>query len=220
MNMKIEELVAELTDIEKIIPYEKNAKKHSPQQIDILSRLIKKHGWTSPIVVDIDGVIIAGHGRRLAAIKLGLKKLPVIWRRDLNKDDADALRLADNRVVSTEFDTMLEQAELMRLDDAGVSIEDLGYTPEDLSFLLKDLGEMNESAFVDDVSSAVEAQKASNEAGADGFDESAAPIGDALGFKRVTVKQSRIIRDFMGVIESSTGLKGAEALVSHIESYA
>ena len=81
----------ELWDLDKIVPYAANAKKHPPDQVRKLATAITKFGWTQPIVVAGNGEIIAGHGRRLAAIQLGLAKVPVICRRDLTKAEADAL---------------------------------------------------------------------------------------------------------------------------------
>lgn len=213
------DLAVELTEVDKIIPYEKNAKKHSEAQIEVLAGLIRKNGWTQPIVVDSDGEIIAGHGRRLAAVKLGLKKVPVIWRRDLSKAEANALRLADNRVASTDYDTALLQEELMSLEEAGIAVEELGFSEQELSFLTGDLTEMDEDVFVDDVSEAVEQQKEENKSKTEEIDKSQAPLGDAMGFKRVSVEQSRKIREFMTKVEQQTGLKGAEAFLRHVEGY-
>lgn len=211
------DLTTELTPIEKIIPHDKNAKKHSDEQIAILSGLIKRHGWTQPIVVDKDGVIIAGHGRRLAALKLGLTKVPVVWRKDLSKQEADALRLSDNRVVSNDYDTQLLQDSILELHHEGYAIEDLGFSAKELEFVTADLGAMDESVFVGDVSEAVEEQKAQNEMKTEEVDKTQAPIGDALGFKRVTIEQSRRIRTFMTKIEEETGKKGVEAFLVHLE---
>lgn len=212
------DVIAELTPIEKISVYEKNAKKHSDEQIAVLSGLIKRHGWTQPIVVDKDGVIIAGHGRRLAALKLGLTKVPVIWRRDVSKIEADALRLADNRVSSTDYDTQLIQDSLRDLTDEGYAVEELGFSLQEMEFMMQDHGAMNESAFVEDVSQAVEDQKTQNEMKTEEVDKTQAPIGDALGFKRVTIEQSRVIRSWISKIEETTGKKGADALIDWLQS--
>lgn len=217
----------ELWDVEKLIPYEANAKKHSPQQVADLANLIKKAGWTQPIVVDKDGVIIAGHGRRLAALKLkeegrlpkGL--VPVIVRRDLSKAEADALRLADNRVTSTDYDQALIQEELQRLAQeltGDLQIIDLGFDEKELDFALSDLGEIDDSYFVDDVAEAVEQQKRENEKAIEATDDIAAPIGDALGFKRVTIAQSRQIRELMSAAESRTGKKGVDLLIAALSA--
>lgn len=210
----------EVWDIDKLIPYEANAKQHPPEQIKKLAKAIQTFGWTTAIVVWGNGEIIAGHGRRLAAIELGQKRVPVIVRRDLTRAEADALRLADNRVTSTDYDQEMLQTELQRLADelAGTNIEltDLGFDLKEVDFVISDLGDMDESLFVDDVAEAVEQQKTDNEKKVEATDETAAPVVDALGFKRVTIAQSRLIRDAMVKIETKTGKKGVDAFVEFL----
>ncbi len=212
----------ELWDIDKIKPHPKNPKKHSTEQVKNLAQIIQRNGWTSPIIVEANGVIIAGHGRRLAAIELGLQKVPVICRRDLTPGQATALRLADNRIASTDYDLKLEQEQLMSLAlDSSVDfpLTMLGYKEKELEFLAGEmLGDIDLDVMADDIGDAVEEQKRENKAMTDEIDGSAAPIGDAFGFKRVTVEQSRDIRKFMNQIEASTGAKGADALVAYIRS--
>jgi len=209
----------ELLDPRTLVPYPGNAKKHPAEQIKKLQTSIKKFGWTQPLVVDKDLVIIIGHGRTEAAIGLELAKVPVIVRRDLTKAEADALRLADNRVTSTEYDQAAIQSELQRLADelAGgaedFDLSDLGFDEKEINFTLADLGEIDESFFTEDVSAAVEVQKAENEKAIEATDDVAAPVGDALGFKRVTIAQSREIRDLLGKVETKTGKKGVDALI-------
>lgn len=209
----------ELLDPKSLVPYEANAKKHPDDQIDKLVKSIGKFGWTAPIIVDVDLVIIAGHGRTLAAIKMGLEKVPVIVRRDLTKDEADALRLADNRVASNDYDMDLIQSELMRLNDLDFDMSTMGFDEKELDFSLADLGDIDESLFVEDIGEAVEKQKEANSQSIQATDDVAAPIGDALGFKRVTVAQSRELRDLMSKVEAKFNLTGVEALtraLSHV----
>lgn len=214
-----ENFPVELWEIGSIKPYDRNAKIHNDDQVEKLATAIKTFGWTQPIVVDKDGVIIAGHGRRLAALKLKLAKVPVICRRDLSKSQADALRLADNRVTSVEYDMSLIQDELRALADSlngEFVLSDLGFDEKELDFTLADLSEIDNSFFVDDVGDAVEQQKAENKELVEQIDDIAAPVGDALGFKRVTIAQSREIRSLMGKIEAATGMKGADALIAFV----
>lgn len=208
----------ELWDIDKLVPYALNAKNHPEHEIEKLANAILTYGWTQPIVVWTNGDIIAGHGRRLAAIKLGRKKVPVIVRSDLTKDQADALRLADNRVTGSSYDMAMIQDELRRLSETDIDLLTLGFDERELDFSTADLGEIDTEFFTDDISGAVEAQQQANAKKTEEVDDTAAPIGDALGFKRVTIAQSRIIRDFMSKVEDNTGLKGAEALVAYIGS--
>jgi hypothetical protein len=210
----------EVWDVDKLVPYEANAKKHPEEQVKKLATAIQKFGWTQPIVVWGNGDIIAGHGRRLAALHLGLKRVPVIVRRDLTRAEADALRLADNRVTSTDYDQELIQSELQRLSDEleaeGINLTDLGFDQKEIDFSIADLGDMNDALFVDDVAEAVEQQKTENERAVETTDETAAPVVDALGFKRVTIAQSRLIREAMTKIETKTGKTGAEAFVEYL----
>ncbi len=210
----------QLVDIEDIRPYENNAKKHAPEQVNSLVKLIERFGWTQPIVVDRDMVIIAGHGRRLAALQMRLAKVPVIVREDLSKDEANALRLADNRVASTEYDLAMEQAELQALSLADLNFDllDLGYTEHELNFSTADLGAMADDMFVEDITTAVEEQKANNAQKTQEVDDTAAPVVDALGFKRVTIAESRILRELVARMESATGKKGAPALIDFLQT--
>ncbi len=206
----------EIVDITWLKEYEANAKKHPEEQVEALSKSLAKFGWTSPIIVWKDGTIIAGHGRRKAALKLGMKRVPVIVRRDLSKTQADALRLADNRVVSTDYDQAAIQIELQRLADAldgSFDMSDLGFSDKELDFSLSELGDIDDSLFVDDISSAVETQKTENTAKVAAVDDTAAPVGDALGFKRVTIEESRKIKGLMAQIETRSGRSGVQALI-------
>lgn len=208
----------QLWDVDKLVPYATNAKKHPPEQIKKLAQAIKKFGWTQPIVVWTNGEIIAGHGRRLAAIELGQAKVPVIVRDDLSQPEADALRLADNQVTSTQYDQAAIQEELRRLSEeligSDIDLTDLGFDAKELDFSLADLGEINSDYFADDIGAAVEEQKTKNEEAIERADDTAAPIGDALGFKRVTVAQSRELRELVSRVESVTALTGPEALIA------
>lgn len=206
----------ELWDIDKLVPYALNAKNHPDAEIEKLANSILTYGWTQPIVIWTNGEIIAGHGRRLAAIKLGRSRVPVIVRSDLTKDQADALRLADNRVTGQSYDMALIQDELRRLAETDIDLTTLGFDEKELDFSTADLGEINADFFVENIGEAVEAQQQANIQKTEEVDDTAAPVADALGFKRVSIAQSRIIRDFMSRIEDNTGEKGVDAFISFI----
>lgn len=213
--------------VDKLIPYERNAKKHSDEQVKALAKLIATKGWTQPLVIEKDGTIIAGHGRRLAAILLGLKKVPVVVRDDLTKLEAQALRLSDNRVTSTEYDTSLMNLDIQEIAIGLEGIDDLkiddlliGFSDHELNFNTTDLGAMNDEAFIDNVGAAVEGQKTANDAKVKEIDEGAGlPVAEALGFKRVTPDQSRRIRAWLGRLEEETKLKGVEALMNFLGEF-
>lgn len=208
----------ELWNVADLIPYENNAKKHSPEQIKKLVVLIKRVGWTQPIVVQkSSGSIIAGHGRRLAALDMGLKKVPVFVL-DVSDDEAKAIRLADNRISSTDYDTAMIQSDITDLKDLGYDIDIIGFDEKELSFLTEEVGMFDEDAFVGDISEAVEAQKASNTVKAEALDEQDAPLAKSFGFKRLTIAQSRRVKAFMSQAEANSGRIGVAALMAHFDS--
>jgi hypothetical protein len=220
--------VIEFWDLDRLVPYPNNPKKHPPAEVEKLSKSLAKFRISNPIQVWTDGVIIAGHGRRLASILLRdngderFKKVPVIVRSDLTEAEANALRLSDNEVAGKEYDTEVLQAELAALYETGFDMDSLGFDAKTLDFMAADLGEFNveDDVFVDDIGEAVEEQKTENTQKAKDVDGSLAPVGDALGFKRVTVAQSREIRNFMSRIETKGGLQGPEALIAALSEVA
>lgn len=100
--------------IEEIKPYDKNAKKHPQKQIEQVAESIKTFGWGQPLVVDEDNVLIVGHGRLEAAKLLGMATVPVIVLK-LTKEQADAYRLADNKLNESDWDMKLVIEELKTL---------------------------------------------------------------------------------------------------------
>jgi hypothetical protein len=128
----------ERRDIHTLVPYEGNAKKHPPEQIRALAKQIQEHGWTSPIVIDENNVILAGHGRRLAAIEAGLKVVPVLVKTGLSESQKRAVRVSDNAIAALgEIDVEALQAEVLSLmqdQDFDLSLDDLGLSGFDFSF--------------------------------------------------------------------------------------
>lgn len=112
--------------------YEHNAKKHSNKQIDKIEASIRELGFNNPILIDQDDTIIAGHGRHMAAMNLGLNKVPTITLDHLTDEQKRAFILADNRLaeIGVEWDNELVQRELATLSDdladlAGFKIEEV-----------------------------------------------------------------------------------------------
>ena len=206
----------EMWDVTRLVPYAKNAKRHEPAKITALAGLMKANGFTQPIVVEADGTIIAGHGRRMAAIEAGLSRVPVFVFHG-SKNEADALRLADNQVVSKDFDVGLLQDEIARLADE-IDVTGLGFSTKELEFLTVAIPDMDESLFVEDVHAAVEEQREKNDEAAREVDAATAPLADAFGFRRLTVAQSRRVRAFMTQVEAETKHKGADALMVFLDN--
>src|SRR5262245_7003700 len=112
--------------IENLAPYERNPRTHSPRQIDQLAASIKEFGFTNPILVDEQDGIIAGHGRLVAAQKIGLTVVPVIELSGLTAEQKRAYVIADNKLaLNAGWDEGLLTLELGDLKDAGF---DLGLT--------------------------------------------------------------------------------------------
>jgi DNA modification methylase len=125
-------------ELSKLKPYPGNAKSHPQSQIDLLVKQIAE-GFDQPIVVDKDFVIIKGHGRRMAAMQMQLKTVPVIVRDDLTPQQVKAARIADNKLAETDWDMELLAQELEALDAGGYDLGDLGFDESELESLLGDL---------------------------------------------------------------------------------
>ena len=199
--------------IDKVKPYELNAKIHDPKQVERIAKSISEFGWDQPIVVDADGIIIKGHGRRLAAIKLGLDKVPVWVRDDLTPDQVRASRLADNRVAIADIDSAVLQKELesLNFDLDGI------FDKKELEFLEADLGDFNEDAFVDDIEVEVGKQSEETARTVERAQTEDVRIDKALGFKTIKGSQERHVAAFMAQIEEQTGLQGADAFVDFVQ---
>lgn len=103
--------------LSEIRPYEKNPRRND-SAVDAVAASIKEFGWQQPIVVDKDGVIIAGHTRYKAAKKLKCKEVPVVYADNLTEEQVKAYRLADNKTSElAEWDADLLSEELLDLQD-------------------------------------------------------------------------------------------------------
>ena len=106
------ELKIEYIPIDQLKPYEKNAKLHPPEQVEHIANSIREFGFRQPLVVDKDNVLVIGHGRLLAAKKLGLDTVPCVRADDLTDEQIKALRLVDNKTNESEWDFGLLGGEL------------------------------------------------------------------------------------------------------------
>lgn len=103
-------------NIDEIVPYAKNAKKHDKTQIANVAESIKQYGFVQPVVIDRDGVIVIGHCRTLAAKKLGMKEVPCVCVDELTPEQVAALRLVDNKSNESDWDMDLLGEELGEID--------------------------------------------------------------------------------------------------------
>ena len=115
----------EVRSIDDIKPYENNPR-NNDDAVDAVANSIKEFGWQQPIVVDNEGVIIAGHTRYKAAKKLGLKHVPVVVADNLTPDQVKAYRLADNKTAElADWDMDLLNDELDQIRN--IDMSDFGF---------------------------------------------------------------------------------------------
>lgn len=98
LELKIKSTAIEIVPIDSIFPNPKNAKHHPDHQLILLCESIRKFGFTSPIIIDEAGNILVGHGRYLAARRLGMTGIPTIPMTGLSPTEKIALALADNKI--------------------------------------------------------------------------------------------------------------------------
>ena len=111
--------------IGEVIPYEKNPR-NNKAAVDLVANSIKEFGFKNPIIIDADGIVVAGHTRLKAAKKLGLKEVPTIMADDLTPEQIKAFRLADNKTAeAAEWDFDLLTEELDSIFD--INMEDFGF---------------------------------------------------------------------------------------------
>ena len=126
----------ELRDIGTIRPYEKNPR-HNDDAVDAVAASLEQFGFRQPIVVDGDGVIVCGHTRYKAAVKLGLAKVPVHVAKDLTPEQIRGYRIADNKTSDlSDWDYDILPIELSELQDAGFDLELLAFDEDELAKLL------------------------------------------------------------------------------------
>ena len=124
--------------VASLVPYAANARTHSPAQVAQIAASIAEFGFVNPVLVDAEGVLIAGHGRVLAAKQLGMASVPVLRLGHLTEAQARALRLADNQIaLNSGWDEALLAAEIARIrDEAVVDLDVLGFSGMELDQLL------------------------------------------------------------------------------------
>lgn len=123
--------------LEKLKPYERNSREHSPEQIKRIAESMKTFGFTNPILVDGDNGIIAGHGRLAAAKELGLDKVPVIQLEHLTDEQRRAYIIADNRLAElSTWNNEILKSELSELQELGFDLELIGFDQEQLTEIM------------------------------------------------------------------------------------
>ena len=131
------DLAIEYRQVDDLIPYARNARTHSEKQVAEIAASIREFGWTNPILVDGENGITAGHGRVLAARKLGMDSVPVIELSHLTPIQRQAYILADNKLaLNAGWDDELLALELADLDSAGFDLALTGFGDSELAGLM------------------------------------------------------------------------------------
>lgn len=140
-EIKIQSEKIKMVPIEQIIDNNKNANKHSEEQIKRLCKLIEFQGWRNPLIIsNRTGFLVAGHGRKLAAERLGIKELPVIYQDFENEAQEYAYLISDNEIArwaELDKEAVMNELTIMEIDD----IELLGIKDFDLLDLEPEIDE-------------------------------------------------------------------------------
>lgn len=143
--------------VDALTPYDKNARVHSDEQIDQIIASIKEFGFTAPLIIDENNMILAGHGRFAAAKKMGLEFVPCIVLRHLSPEQKRAYVIADNRIAENAgWNKELLALELTELDIAEFNLSVIGFSDKELEKLLP-----SESAITDGMPELPEGEKSS-----------------------------------------------------------
>ena len=131
------DLSIDMESVDALIPYAANSRTHSDEQVAQIAASIKEFGWTNPILIDGDNVIIAGHGRLLAARKLKMEEVPAIRIGHLSKAQQRALVIADNQLATNAgWDMDMLKAEIEALNFDSFDLELLGFSDAELAKFL------------------------------------------------------------------------------------
>lgn len=115
-------------EVDDLIPYARNSKIHDETNVNLIAGSIKSFGFNNPVLLDGENGIIAGHGRVLAAKKLGMKQIPTIELQGLSETEKRAYIIADNRLTEkSEWDKELLSLELQDLNELGVDLNSIGF---------------------------------------------------------------------------------------------
>jgi DNA modification methylase len=128
-----------------LIPYARNAKKHDPEQVVKIAGSIREFGFNNPVLVDQDNGIIAGHGRVMAAIKLGLESVPIIRLSHLTETQRRAYILADNKLAELGggWDEEMLKVELEAIKESDLDHLLTGFSDEEMAELLAETNQLN-----------------------------------------------------------------------------
>ena len=128
--------------VDKLVPYARNSRTHSDTQVAQIAASIKEWGWTTPVLVSEDGTLIAGHGRVMAARKLGLQEVPVMIARGWTEAQRRAYVIADNKpALNAGWDEDLLKIEFQELGEIDFNVELISFSQGEISTLFLEVQE-------------------------------------------------------------------------------
>lgn len=222
-KITMDDLVIQAWELDRLKPAPNNHKKHSEESVGKLARSLADIGQIQPVIVDKEGEIIAGHGRWMAAQKLGWDKIKVI---QIPVDRATAIkaRIADNLMSNQDIDNTRLAEELNELIGLDVEIDMGGLIMDDGLAELHDMNveidfDMDETAVSDEIDRDVDDFSEENEELLETAGSREVPIRKVFGFNSVTPDQARILKDLMAqVMQETDEAEPADALVSWAEA--
>lgn len=138
----------EKVNIDRLIPYARNARTHSKEQILQLRASLREFGFVNPVIVDKNLNVIAGHGRILAAKEEGITEVPCVFAEHLTEAQKRAYIIADNRLaLSAGWDAEMLSVEIAGLQGADFDISLLGFDDAELNKLLGDIDDVKDDDF-------------------------------------------------------------------------
>ncbi len=138
----------QLVPINKLVPYQNNARTHSPEQINKLRSSLREFGFINPVIIDRDYGVIAGHGRLLAAKEEGIKEVPCVFADHLTEAQKKAYILADNRMaMDAGWDEEMLRVEIEALQEDAFDLSLTGFDEKELADLFADDSKVQEDDF-------------------------------------------------------------------------
>lgn len=135
--MKKSQPTIEQIKVDDLIPYATNSRTHSAEQVAQIAASMVEFGWTNPVLIDTRGTIVAGHGRVMAARKLGMDTIPCIRLGHLTPAQVRAYVIADNKLaLNAGWDDAMLKAELDILKEEGFNMELTGFTDAEVEKIL------------------------------------------------------------------------------------
>ncbi len=146
--MKKTEHQIEEIKVDDLIPYATNSRTHSAEQVAQIAASMVEFGWTNPVLIDAHGTIVAGHGRVMAARKLGIEMIPCIRLGHLTSSQVRAYVIADNKLaLNAGWDEKMLAAELATLKENGFEMDLVGFSDDEITDLIGSLNAEDDNAY-------------------------------------------------------------------------